>query len=532
MLTLDGSITSSVTTLPGTALNGSGLITGNVTVGGLLGPGDMIGTIEVVGNVTFQTGSTFQVQADPSTADVLDVVAGGNITIEPGATIFIIPTPATYRANTAYNVALAEEGGGEVIGTFDNVVNTFPAITASVLYTTNPSPMAERMALGAPNQITLLLNFMPFSSIVDKGNPGALAKTFNDFIPPENSDMDFVIEQLYFLPTTEALISAFNQMQPSLLNSISLAQQNSTLFVSSAFTKHTSDLRLTRSPCTELGDKRWEVWGDGSSDWAWQRGNHQNVGFHASTQLGAGGFDYRINNNFYLGILGAYTYTSINCKDHLAKGTVNTYYTGLYGSLLYPRFFANLSLVGDFADYQSKRRVRFGVIDRQPHGHHHGYGAIAHLDLGASLPAERRAQCYPYGALDYVYQHEKGYTETKAQSLNNTIRARNTTMLRSELGLQGRYCGSIGQAVIIPSAKIGWVYEARFQGEKINARLVDVPNRYTVVGLYPNRDLLTVGASLTGVLYKQTVHLSLTYEGLFGSGYRSNAGNLSLNLQF
>lgn len=531
MLTLNGSIISPLTTLSGTFLNGNGTITGDTVIGGTLGPGTSIGTFRIIGNITFQTGSTFQVEANPLTADLLDIDATGNITIESGATIEVTPAPGAYRVNTLYNVATAGESGGSVIGTFTNVVNTYPAIQARVLYTNTFSSDLTDTAL-ATNTISLVLDFMPFSAIVDKRNPKAIAETLDDFTPPENTDIDFVIEQLYFLPNVGALTEALNQMQPSLLNNISLAQQNSSLFVSSAFTKHTSDLRLTRSPCTELGDKRWEVWGDGSIDWARQRGNHQNVGFHASTQLGAGGFDYRINKNFYLGVLGAYTYTSINCKDHLAKGTVNTYYTGLYGSLLYPRFFANLSLVGDFADYHSTRRVQFGLINRRPKGHHHGYGAIAHLDLGASLPAERRAQCYPYGALDYVYQHEKGYTETKALSLNNNIRSKNTSMLRSELGLQGRYCSSIGQDVIIPSAKIGWVYEARFQGEKINARLVDVPSRYTVVGLYPNRSMLAVGASLTGVLCKQRAHLSLTYEGLFGSGYKSNAGNISLNLQF
>lgn len=531
MLTLNGSLTSSVTVLPGASLNGSGSIQGEVTVGGMLGPGEMIGTLEVVGNITFQNGSTFEVEANPTTADVLDVDAAGNIIIQPGATISVIPTPATYGVNTVYNVAIAGESGGVVIGTFSNVTNSYPLITATVVYRHTSSPTLEETALDV-NQISLLLNYLPFSTAFPGGNTGAIGGSLDGFNPPPGSDLAFVIGQLYFLPTTEALADALNQMQPSVLNSISLAQQNGSLFVSSAFTKHTSDLRLTRSPCTVLGEKQWQVWGDGSVDRARQNGDHQNVGFNSKTNLGAGGFDYRLTKHFYLGALGAYTHTSVNSHDHLAKGFANTYYGGLYGCILYPRFFANLSLVGDFTDYHSKRRVQFGDIDRQPRGHHHGYGAIAHLDLGASLPAERRAQCYPYGALDYVYQHEKGYTETTAQSLNNNIRARNLDLLRSEIGLQGRYCSSIGQDVIIPSAKIGWVYEARFQGKKINARLVDVPNRYTVVGLYPNRSLLAVGASLTGVLYKQVAHLSVTYEGLFGSGYRSNACNASLNFQF
>lgn len=530
-LSINGSITSETNILPGAFLNGSGTINGNTIIGGTLGPGNSIGTIEIVGDITFQTGSTFQVELDPANADLLDVDASGNITIESGATIEIVPTPPTYNTNAVYNVAQAGEVGGAVIGTFDHVVNTLPLINAHVFYTNTPPTLLESAALAA-NTITIILNFMPFSSIVDKGNPGAIAASLDNFTPIPESDMDLVLEQLYFLQNENSLTSAFNQMQPSLLNNISLAQQNSSLDVVAAFNKYTTDLRETRSPCVKRVHVKWHVWGDASIDWARQRGNHQNVGFHANTQLGAGGIDYHVAREFYIGALGAYTHTMVNCHDHLAKGRVNTYYGGLYSNWLGRLFFANASLMANFSDYHSKRVVQFGTINRRPQGHHHGYGAIAHLDAGLSFPKNHRAQYYPYGSLDYIYQHEKGYTETGAQSLDNNIRSRNTDILRSELGVQGKYCASIGQDVLIPSAKLGWVYEARFQGKKINARLVDVPNQYTVVGLYPNRSMLAVGASLTGVLYKQTTHLSLTYEGLFGSGYRSNAGNVSLTVKF
>jgi outer membrane autotransporter protein len=471
-------------------------------------------------------------------ADLLDTDAGGNITIQPGSTIELSPTPESYGVNVVYHVAQAGPPNGTVIGTFDNVVNTNPLVIAQVLYTFTPYTLLEDTA-AATNTITVVLNFMPLSSVINKGNPGAIAKSLDNFTPPHESDMDLVMEQLYFLGSEKALKSALNQMQPSLLNNLSLAQQNSSLDVMTAFSKYTTDLRETRSPCTKRLDDKWRVWGDASIDWALQQGNHQNVGFRAHTELGAGGFDYHIARHFYLGALGAYSHVNVRCFDHLAQGRVNTYYTGLYGSWLQSRFFANASLVASFSNYHSKRFVQFGSIDRQlgsidrqPRGDHHGYGAVAHLDFGVSLPEKRRAQYYPYGALDYVYQHEKGYTETKAQSLDNNIRGRNTSMLRSEFGVRGKYCIALEKNVIIPAAKLGWVYEARFQGEKINARLIDVPNRYTVKGLYPNRSMLAVGASLTGVLYKQMIDLSLTYEGLFGSGYRSNAGNVSLNIKF
>ena len=189
-------------------------------------------------------------------------------------------------------------------------------------------------------------------------------------------------------------------------------------------------------------------------------------------------------------------------------------------------------MTANFSDYHSKRVVEFGSINRRPQGHHRGHGWIAHLDFGASFPKERAVQCYPYGQLDYVWQHEKRYTETHAQSLDNVVSARSTAMLRSEAGLQGRFCSPIKNSTIIPSAKLGWVRETRFKGKKIHARLIDVPNAYTVEGLYPDRSMLIAGASVIADLYDGTVHLVLTYEGLFGSRYQSNSGNASLNFRF
>lgn len=106
-------------------------------------------------------------------------------------------------------------------------------------------------------------------------------------------------------------------------------------------------------------------------------------------------------------------------------------------------------------------------------------------------------------------------------------------MLRSEVGVQGRRCYAIGKEMesVIPSAKLAWVRETRFKGKKIDARLVDVPNSYTVVGLYPDRSMLRVGVSLT-MVFGEAVHLSLSYDGLFSHKDKSNAGSGAMEVQF
>ena len=86
-------------------------------------------------------------------------------------------------------------------------------------------------------------------------------------------------------------------MQPSILNSISLAEQSSNFAISSLLFDHTSELYLIRSPCTPVRKKRWQVWGDGAMNWTHQHGNSKNVGYHAKADLGIVGADYRITDH-------------------------------------------------------------------------------------------------------------------------------------------------------------------------------------------------------------------------------------------
>ena len=63
-LSMNGSLTSNVTVLPGGSLGGNGTIDGNVVVQGTLAPGNSIGTLGVRGNFTQAAGSTYAVEVN------------------------------------------------------------------------------------------------------------------------------------------------------------------------------------------------------------------------------------------------------------------------------------------------------------------------------------------------------------------------------------------------------------------------------------------------------------------------------------
>jgi autotransporter-associated beta strand protein len=547
-LAINGSITSPVTVASGATLKGTGTITGNTQISGTLMPGNSIGTINIVGNVTFNAGSTFVVELNPTQASLLNIT--GSLTIQPD-TLQIFPFSGNYPPGMLYTIVTTT---GPITGTFTNVVNNSATLQFTVLY--------------FPNQIDLMLQRLSFSTVVTKGNPGSAAKSLDNVTPAPGTDLAFVFSQLNTLNLPQ-LYQAFNQMQPSLTLGLALAQQNNFNLIETTLRKRTNALHTLRCSkdnlCQEVetphqkeekrnyfksGPKRepekqptilvckeqdrWRVWGDASLDFYHQHRQNQNVGFKSDTALGAAGLDYQFDSNIYLGLLGAYTYTDVHWSHALAKGNINSYYGGLYSSWLNDYFYVNLSAIGAYNSYGHSRKIKFADIDRHAQARHGGSSVDSHLDLGLTFPANQKFQFGPYGEVDFIYQHQKKYHEHAAKSLNLHVHKYNATMLRSELGLQGRYCIAVKPGFLVPSANLSWVREVRFQGKHLQARFSNeeaegqAPRPFIVYGIYPNRNLIAPGASLSGIFLDERLTASVTYQGQFGHKVNDNAVNLTL----
>ncbi len=132
LLEVNGSITSAVTVNAGALLGGTGT-TGGLTVAGTLAPGNSIGTLNVTGDLTFDPTSVLEVEVDPSGASDL-VAATGDVTID-GGTVSVLTGGATaFGFVTDYTIVTA---GGEVDGTFDDVMTDLAFLTPLLSYTDN-----------------------------------------------------------------------------------------------------------------------------------------------------------------------------------------------------------------------------------------------------------------------------------------------------------------------------------------------------------------------------------------------------------
>lgn len=539
---------STITISPGARLQGIGLIQGDVSNSGTIGPGNSIGVLTINGTATFNNGSTFECELDPSHADKL-IDATGSITISPGSTIAIIPTPATYGENTMYQVITS---GGGINGKFDNITNAYPLIYPQVIYL--PTTLMLGDVLAGATEVDILLSYANFNQVVTSGNPNSVANTLSGVTPTKGTDLFNIFQQLYFL-STPGLISALNQMQNSLTIGMTLAQQSNFDLVSSALRKRTdfmheaccvkvknlkqtskkwyekkSTLTEEKNYCQSL---HWNFWADLSLGYFHQNTvqykGSPNFGFQSDSIIGATGIDYRFPSNLYLGALGAYTYSDIGWSKSQADGNINSYYGGIYASWLNSYCFVNVSAIGAFNNYGTSRKIKFGTIDRHAQARHNGASVESHLDFGFNSPRKNQFQITPYGQLDHIYIHQQKYKEHSAKSLNLQVSKYDATMLRSELGLQTRYCIKFGEHTsVYPTLKASWVRETRFNGDKLRSRLVSVPSSFSVHGTYPSRSLFAPGAAVTGSFLDGRLDVSFTYEGEFAGKVSFNKVNLSV----
>jgi autotransporter-associated beta strand protein len=140
LLTVNGSITSSVFVNAGGTLGGSGVV-GPTTIlaGATLSPGNSVGTLTVNGNLVFAAASLYMVELQGNTADRTN--ASGTATL--AGTVGVVNLGGALARS--YTILSAAAGR---MGTFDSLVTmNLPAfITASLGYT--PTDVQLNLASG------------------------------------------------------------------------------------------------------------------------------------------------------------------------------------------------------------------------------------------------------------------------------------------------------------------------------------------------------------------------------------------------
>jgi autotransporter-associated beta strand protein len=492
-------------------LQGSGtLIVGaganGVVVNGILAPGDSIETLDITGDLTFNAGSQLQNEISPTASDLINVT--NTLTINPGSSLAIVAGAGFYDTIN-YLIATANP----LVGTFSSV--TFPSFVVN-------APLFFQMnVLYSATQISLSLVRTPFSNFFQSGNVGAVASCLDRSVSTASNDWLSVLNSVISLTSLNDVQQALFQMQPSLFTSLAVVQESVTLSLRNALSEHLKNDFYSCYPHEGVG-----FWISPIAS-SMQQKHHKLEPGYSSNMIGVFlGLDDRSKESS-IGIGFGYDYHHLHWFQNASYSDANSLYLALYGLVGTSRWCVQAGAIGGYNYYHTDRHLQFGSIDRHAKGKIPGAEASGYLEVFVDLLRHSQWKCCPFLNMDYIYLHEWGFSEKRANSLNLHVSSKNADLLATQGGVDLRYCWKSQHHAFNPYLQVSLIRESRFFGEHENANFsLGCPMQ--ISGYYPSRTLGEVSFGLHWIAPQGGVTFS--YEGIFGSNYKNNSVSISFNL--
>jgi autotransporter-associated beta strand protein len=451
-LNVTGSLSgaSLLTVSSGATLSGSGTV-GSISNSGTIAPGNSIGTLHVNGNVTFNVGSTYAVEIDPTSADLLSVSGTANVQ----GTLALNPYDGFYGLSATYTLLQA----GSLTGTFSPVtlsINNFvPYLTYSGTTLTlllnviepffhfsfsNDNTRSVGENLNALNKAGLLLGT-------------SLGEIIDDLAGQSNATINAALDQMHPAP-----YSAYAEIQAE------VGGQLLSLF--------------HRRPSPICGcDQRMRLWVEPFANWLSEKNVGEELGFDANVKGVALGIDGEIAEGWVVGVGGAWDTNTFQWREGRGHGSTDGYFGAFYTDLTLERIYVGFSAVAGLDQNRTTRHIQFVNVDENAHSDVDAIDWMVQLST-ALYYGPPACYLYPFFNLDYLYLREPSFSETEGGGLNLDVREHLSQTLRSELGVGFRIqdTNHAETMCISPMIALSWVaeypisreaYVATFSGKTI-----------------------------------------------------------------
>ncbi|QDU80440.1 Extracellular serine protease precursor [Polystyrenella longa] len=541
-LAVNGSITSDTTVNSGAELGGNGTITGNLINNGTLATGNSIGALNVIGTHTSNSGSSIEIELQPSANPVAGtdndhlnvtgnaVINGGNVAVKGGGYI----NSQTFTNGAEYTF-LSASGG--VTGTYDSIADDLAFFDAILGYT------------GTSAFFTLQALETDFAALSQTGNQGSVGQYIDDNSQGATGDFGNIIDQLRFA-TNGQVNTALSQLDGAVYGSGGQFGVHTTTFMLMNITQQlrstmnsvngngsgyvrTNNYRspgytdtLTASPgislvsyeqsnpshfftpvaCHCQSALEWRGWVTGYG-----------LGGSAETDGNAAGINYRMGGSTFgiekdidqdtrLGFFGGYVGSYIqqdgmNQNLDIDGGNFGTILTHTQGD------WYTIALSGlQFDDYDSTRQVNIAGTIFEAEGESEGWQGFLYGEQGLNFVVAPGVLWQPYLGMQYVYARQNSFSETGAPGINLDVAGVDTHSLRGILGSRVALTDItlMDNFNVTPEVRAMWIHEFLEPTSPVNAQFAGVGGAgYSVNGLNLGRDWAVLG---TGVSTQLTNH--------------------------
>ena len=535
VLSVNGSLTSATTVNAGGTLQGTGSITGNVTVSGIIAPGNSIGTLTVNGAYTQNAGSTYQVQINNAGQSDL-IVVNGAATL--AGTLAVQAAAGKYQRTITYTILTAAGGIG---GSYSSITSDTASLHPSV-------------GINGNNLILTLLNSLAILPGSDTGNftpnQQAVVNQLNQAGGTATGDLATVLNALFNLGPGQLgpILDALGGQNYSGFSS--LAIQGSQLFMDSfqmqvggggggggaslpggstyqALRTNTADACDTACDVEPL----WGAWGGGMGAFGTVAGDSNGHGLTYNLGGFIAGLDRKFAPGFRAGIASGFNAATLYTQGMPGTGTSNTLQFAVYGEYAPGPFY--LDALGGYghSDNRMNRPIVIpGLPFRSAQGYTQANTFFGQLEAGYKVTVAPSIGGFvtPFARLQASTSTQAGFSETGADSLNLTIAQQTTNSLRTILGAQ------VGAGIDAPwhekldlVFRLGWSHEYADTTRPVTAAFAGAPALgFTTFGAQAPRDGAVIGLGANTQVAEHT-SVYLRYDGDFAganTNYVLNAG--------
>ncbi len=533
--TVNGTFPGNITAQSGTTVKGTGTVQGTVTIGSNanLTPGNSIGTM-TVGTLNLDSTSITNIEFDPMSSSLIDVTGTANL----AGPLHLIQDSGSYPKTGSYEILSA----GTRNGTFSEVTGGLSGYSYQLNYLGNSVYLEYIFGsfTQAISTVGLTGNVLKFANYLNESAPqsadytslttlsgSTLYNALNSASPARNAFGPFVTQQTLF--SLSRMVNDYLGTQRFLQNS-NANERTAVAFLPDIHKLYADNSDQYRMPINEHAVMN--LWISGFADFAYESKESQNPAFNFISEGGLIGFDYESALHNRVGCSLGYAHSQVYDHDDMGGANIPYYFGSLYSTFSLNQFYFQTAFWAVFHQIHNHRTIHYPGVDTKAKGTINGWQIDPHLEFGYDGETSW-STIEPYAAIDWAINWEGSFKEHGAGDLNMRQQSHSLSMLQSEVGI--RFYQSISKSYGRFGFKEGASYINRvpFGTGAVTAAIVGSPAFVTLQSFTNTQNLGAIALDGFAELgAKQDVHISIGYEGQFGSSYFFNEVLLNIAKRF
>lgn len=228
----------------------------------------------------------------------------------------------------------------------------------------------------------------------------------------------------------------------------------------------------------------------------------------------------------------AFSWSTLDVHNLLSGSTTeaDSYQGTLYGAMNFnnPWYLDGLVTIA-YNDYEGSRQVTLGRLQYAPQAEYDGWEWGAKIDTGYDYQTGPW-HTIPSLSLSYAHLEIDGYTETRANTANQTINQQDYDMLLAGATLEFAYDYCVRENIMFqPEVHFQVFYDFIDDAMQTTSQFTGAGPSFSTQGAKPARWSYDIGLSVVSFKMHSGLSLALSYDYNFKEDYQANAGFARLN---